>query len=176
MRFRRSRPALIVAGILIFALAAGAAYAASANPDKASTADATRASAASGPSPKDFFHSAVILPGGCSTIATPPAGKALIVRQVRIDTYENPTPGTANNVILYVGTGGCDQLVGDVNPASIGLDTITFDPGLGIPAGSKLLAYQQGVSAEAYTDAYLVKANQVPPSTIVSPSSIPQQH
>ena len=99
---------------------------------------------------------------GCSTGALLPSpstfstaqccqrpGKALIVRQVRINTFENPTPGTGNNVILWVGTGGCDQLVGDVNPASIGLDTVTFDPGLGIPAGSKLFAYKQGgVSAE----------------------------
>src|SRR5262245_66411906 len=58
---------------------------------------ATAASGGPG-NPSSWFHSAALglnAGAGCIVVAEPPAGKALVVRQVRVDTYDDPTPGPA---------------------------------------------------------------------------------
>jgi hypothetical protein len=128
--------------------------------------------AASGPtSPSSWFHAAkfdLASGTGCKVAAEPPAGKALVVRQVRVDTFSDPTPGASQNVTLFLGTSSsCGTTVADVNPATIGQDIITFDPGLGVPAGSTLNVLVGGsVQAEVYTDGYLVPPKQVPATTV----------
>jgi hypothetical protein len=98
----------------------------------------------------------------CQAVATPPAGKAMIVRDVRIDVYQDPSPGISQLVALYNDT-TCSNLVADVNPATIGETVLPFDPGLGVAAGSALSAITNGsVAAEVYTDGYSVPSNQVP--------------
>jgi hypothetical protein len=184
MRFRRPRPALFVAGIALFVLAAGAAYAASAKPDRASTSAALSSSSGSGIKPSNFFHAAVTgltSGGGCIVIARPAEGQALIVTQVRLNTFADPTPGGGNGIFIFTGSPNvCDgsRLVGSMNPATIGEDIVTFDPGLGIPAGSALNVFVGGsVSAEAYTDGFVVAAKQVPLTTTISQTGTnhPQQ-
>jgi hypothetical protein len=95
MSFRPSRPTLIVTGIAAFAVAAGAAYAASAKPDRGGAEAAASLSPATTVKPGSFFHSAAfgLSDGsGCVAIARPPAGQALIVTQVRVDVFNDPTP------------------------------------------------------------------------------------
>jgi hypothetical protein len=112
--------------------------------------------------PASFYHSAHGGLGsglGCVVVATPPSGKALIIRQVRVDAYSNSGGGT---VYISVGT-DCDSLVGDVTATTIGPSTTTFDPGLAIPHGSALSVSIAGaIDADVYVDGYRVDANVVP--------------
>jgi hypothetical protein len=98
----------------------------------------------------------------CTVIAQPPTGKAMIVRDVRIDVFQDPSPGISQLVALYDDT-TCSDLIGDVNPPTVGETVLPFDPGLGIAAGSGLSMITNGsVAAEVYTDGYSVPSNQVP--------------
>jgi hypothetical protein len=109
---------------------------------------------------------------GCVAIATAPTNKALIVREIRVDVFNDPSPGPSQNVQLFAGT-ACNKFIGDVNPATVGHTVVPFDPGIGIPAGSGLSAAVDGaVQAEAYTDGYLVASSLVP-ALPTGPSSPP---
>src|SRR5262245_36370971 len=140
--------------------------------DIAGAGDAASVSsaAASPTNPGNWFHATrfgIDQGTGCTLVAEPPPGKALVVRQVRVDTYADPTPGPGHAVVIVVGSSCVTGVVGDVNPATVGQDIMTFDPGLGVPAGSHLLAFVTGaLQAEIYTDGYLVPAKQVPATTV----------
>ena len=113
--------------------------------------------------PSTYLHSRFFpIAGSCNVVATPPAGKAMIVRDVRIDVYQDPMPGSGQYVSLY-SDNTCSSLVGDVNPATVGETVLPLDPGLGIPAGSGLSVLVGGsVGAEVYTDGYAVPSGQGP--------------
>jgi hypothetical protein len=113
--------------------------------------------------PSTYLHSRSFpSAGNCTVVATPPAGKAMIVRDMRINVYQDPIPGPGQYVSVYADT-VCANLVGDVNAGTVGETVLPFDPGLGIPAGSGLSVVVGGsVGAEVYTDGYAVPANQVP--------------
>jgi hypothetical protein len=114
--------------------------------------------------PSTFFHALAVMPApGCRTLAIVPAGKALIVRQVRIDVYADPTPGNGQNVRIYPNPTCSAPAVADVNPPNIGVNTVTFDPGLVIPEGSEFSAEVAGsVAGEAYVDGYTVAPSVAP--------------
>jgi len=98
----------------------------------------------------------------CVAVLTPPAGKALVITSIHVNVFANPTPGFANNVLLYSGA-SCAQLLDDVNPAGIGVTALDYGNGIAIPAGGALSARRQGgVQAEVYAFGYTVAADQVP--------------
>lgn len=116
--------------------------------------------------PTSFFHSTFynVIAGGCQQITTPPYGKALIVRQVRVNITADPGPNANAYIGLYVNA-GCDisGIVGRVTPAGLGLNTITFDPGLVIPAGGVLSAGGgSAINAEVIADGYTVASGVAP--------------
>jgi hypothetical protein len=113
----------------------------------------------------------------CAVIAQPPTGKAMIIRDVRIDVFQDPSPGISQLVALYDDT-TCSDLVADVNPPTVGETVLPFDPGLGIAAGSALSMVTNGsVAAEVYTDGYSVPSNQVPAAPAgAARTESPQEH
>jgi hypothetical protein len=119
-------------------------------------------------SPATFLQSAAFgLNSGvaCTVIATPPSGKAMIVKRVLLDVFNDPSPGSGQRVDIFKGT-NCNTVVADVNPPTVGATVIPFDPGLGIPAGSGLSVNIAGsVQAETYTTGYWVGASAVPASS-----------
>jgi hypothetical protein len=77
-------------------------------------------------------------------------------------------------VALYDDT-TCSNLVGDVNPPTVGETVLPFDPGLGIASGSGLSMITNGsVAAEVYTDGYAVPPGQVPVAAPASRTRSPQ--
>ena len=116
--------------------------------------------------PTSFFHSTTLgftHASGCVLIAAPPSGKALIVHEVRIDAYADPSPGESQNVVMYAGTDCTGAIIGDVNPPSLGATTVPFDPGLAVPSGSGLSANINGnVAVEVYVDGYSVASSVAP--------------
>lgn len=107
----------------------------------------------------------------CTPILLPPAGKALVLTSVHINVYLNPTPGFANNVLLYDRPGCAGGLVDVVNPAGIGATPLDYGNGLAIPTTGGLFArVQGGVQAEVYANGYTVPSSQVPAASVAPPA------
>lgn len=115
-------------------------------------------------SPATFYHSDAFPAGeNCFKVATPPAGKALIIRQVRLNVYQNPSPGPGQDILIFVSANCTTDEVADVNPQGIGQVTTTFDPGVAVPNGSFLSVLVLGsVDAEVFADGYKVDASVAP--------------
>jgi hypothetical protein len=119
--------------------------------------------------PGNFLHfDAVGLGGGggCHVLATPPAGKAIVLKQIELDVFAKPRPREGQTVEVLTGT-TCSvlKLISDVNPSTIGVTELPFDPGVGVPAGSGVSIVVSGwVQAEAYGFGYAVQSSAVPPS------------
>jgi hypothetical protein len=128
--------------------------------------------------PSAYVHSttfAITSGRGCLLLAQPPAGKALIVREVRVDVFGDPSPGPDEDIVIY-SDNSCTNQVADVNPATVGETVLPFDPGLGIPVGSGISARATGsVEAEAYVDGYSVSATSVPAASPATTSQPPAQ-
>jgi hypothetical protein len=118
--------------------------------------------------PSTYIHTAAFdlsNADSCQTVATPPTGKAMIVREVRVDVGQDPSPGVNQNVVIYGDAMCSGNPIADVNPATVGETTLPFDPGLGIPAKSGLSVFVNGsVVAEVYADGYSVSSATVPTS------------
>lgn len=116
-------------------------------------------------SPSTYFHNTTFSiqgSAGCVPILSPPTGKALIIRQVRVDAFVVSSTGNAENVAIFA-DGTCTSEVADVNPATVGLYTSTFDPGLVLPNGSAMsVKVGNDIQAEVYVDGYKVDSSVVP--------------
>jgi hypothetical protein len=127
--------------------------------------------------PSAYLHTttfALTSARGCVVLATPPAAKALVVREVRVDVFSDPSPGPNEDITIY-GDATCTSQVADVNPATVGETVLPFDPGLGIPAKSGLSARAMGsAEAEAYTDGYTVSSGSVPAAPATATEAPPQ--
>src|ERR1700733_5221329 len=120
--------------------------------------------------PSTFFHSNALsleLNSGCVVLATPPAGKALVIREVKIDAVGNTNTGGdgSNNYVHVFSDKTCTNLIAGVHPAETGLTVDPFDPGLGIPANSGLSVKITGsLEVDAYADGFSVPSSEVPGS------------
>jgi hypothetical protein len=125
--------------------------------------------------PSAYLHRttfAIVNSRGCLVLARPLAGKAMVVREVRVDVFGDPSPGPDENLVIF-NDSTCTNQVADVNPATVGETVLPFDPGLGIRANSGISARATGsVEAEAYVDAYSVPSASVP-STPATPATPP---
>jgi hypothetical protein len=113
----------------------------------------------------------------CRALATPPAGKALIIKSIALDTLSVTSPaGGGKFASFYVGTSGCQNFVMDINPSGVGLINQPFEPGLGVPAGQRLWVFALDISAEAFAFGYTVASSAVPASaTSTSKLDSPQR-
>jgi hypothetical protein len=187
MRSLRPSPALVIAILaLLFALGGGA-YAAvrstgsavnivdgstAANVAKVSSSGSLQVSGsvtATAASPTNYLRGAAfgLSATACHTVLTPPTNKAMIVTSVEVDAYADPSPGSGQAVGIWIGTGtSCNSEIADVNPPTVGPYTVTFSPGLAVPAGSMLgVDVRGGVQAEAFAFGYSVSSSSVPPVT-----------
>jgi hypothetical protein len=198
MRFAKPSPAMVVAIIAFVVATAGTAFAASGQlvniVDPGNAAQAARVDSTgklsvgdgSGPVSVDgtttsreapasaLFHGLAFpaLNGGCTPLATPPAGKALILKSVALDTFTIGTPGIGKFAALFLGTTGCENLVMEINPPGIGLINQPFEPGLGVPAGQSLWVRAFEISAEADAFGYSTTAGSVPPSSLSASAKV----
>jgi hypothetical protein len=189
MRFGKPSPAMVVAIIAVVVATAGTAFAATGqlvnivdpgNAARAAKVDSTgklNVGDGSGPLSVDgtttsrespastLVRGRAIAPSSCSQILAAPAGKALVIKTIHVDTYSNPSPNQGNYVGIYVGA-SCDSLALFVNPATLGLTSIPLDPGVTVPAGKSLSALSGGsVGVEVYAMGYTVPASSVPAVT-----------
>ncbi len=169
---------IIVAAIVAVALPVGAWAAVTSQP--VSITDATGAHVASVSntnrllvdsqlaSPAHIYHSTsltVTETSVCLVVAAPPVGRALVVRQLRISVYHNPSPGYGQNIDVFANSDcAAGGLVADLNPPGLGQIVVPFDLGVGIPASSAMAVRVYGTSiwSDVYVDGYTVAPNQVP--------------
>jgi hypothetical protein len=180
LAFTRPSPALVIACLALLLAAGGGAFAAvraTGNAvnivDPASASRIAKVSSGGGlkvsgsvtavqAAPADLVRGFAFPTGTCATVAAPPAGKALVITSVLVDTYEDPTPGSGQFVSIYTGA-PCNTLVADVNPPTVGATSIPIPTGLAIPNGQSLSAFVGGaVAAEVYAYGYTVNASAVP--------------
>jgi hypothetical protein len=191
MRFAKPSPAMVMAIIAFVVATAGTAFAATGQlvniVDPGNTAQAAKVDSTgklnvgdgSGPVSVDgtttsreapasaLFRSLVFPPsnGTCTPLATPAAGKALIIKSVALDTIAIGTPGLGVFAGLYLGTTGCQSLVMDINPPGVGLINQPFEPGLGVPAGQRLWVTAGNIASGISAFGYSTTAGSVPPSS-----------
>ena len=192
MRFAKPSPAMVVAMIALVVAMGGTAFAASGQlvniVDPGNAARAAKVDAAgklnvgdgSGPvsvdgtttsreAPASALFRSLVFPFphlGCVPLATPPAGKALVIKSVAVDTISMGTSGGGLFAGLYLGAGGCESLVMEINPPGVGLINQPFEPGLGVPAGQRLWVVTYSISSEVSAFGYSTTASSVPASSL----------
>lgn len=192
MRIKRPSVGTVLGGLALFVALGGTALAATstivniadpATPSHVAHVDANgrlEVGDGSGPmtvdgytqtaAPSTFFHSNALnlgLSSGCVVLATPPTGKALVIREVKVDTVGNPATGgnAVNNYVHLFSDTTCTHVIGGVHPGAVGLTVVPFDPGLGIPTKSGLSVKVTGaLELDAYADGFSVPSAQVPSS------------
>ena len=113
--------------------------------------------------PASFFHSAAVGIIGCTHVAVPVSGKALVVREIRVNSIS-----TSGFIAFYAdATCTSGDLVAEVDLPITGHGgyTVTFDPGIAISSGGALSAIPSGggdVSGNIYVDGYSVSASAAP--------------
>jgi hypothetical protein len=117
--------------------------------------------------PASFYrNSHIVLGPTFVSVAKPPTGTALIVTSIHVDTIADPTPSTTARVGFDVMDANCNTptaVVDDINPATLGVTVLPFEPGLAISSGKALCALEQGsVHAEVFVFGYTVPAGAVP--------------
>jgi hypothetical protein len=112
---------------------------------------------------------------GCVMVIAPPSGKAMVLKQVTVDTFFDPSPGNGQNDVLYKGT-TCGTPFVDVNPPTVGATVLPLEPGIAIPAGTAVWARAGAqIRAEVYAYGYAVSSSSVPASAAAGPADVPQQ-
>lgn len=142
---------------------------------KAFINSARRLSVSDGPAlmdenPVNFVRFSRQATQNCIRIATPPAGKSLIIKTLVVNTWYNPTPGNAFSAALYIDA-SCSLYFLNVNQPGIGVTAIPYEPGLVVRPGKSLWAKEFGVEAEVSGTGYLVAASWTPVPPSVAPVS-----
>jgi len=114
-----------------------------------------------------FVHDTV--GGTCRKIATPPAGKALVLKTLAIDTFQLTVTGNGYGIYFYIGP-TCSSSAVSHHPPAFGLTTVNFEPGLVVRAGQSLwVSSQTTVQAEVYGFGYLVASSWAPAPPSIAP-------
>ncbi len=120
-------------------------------------------------------------PSSLTVIAKPTTNDALIVTTIHYDVYADTTPGTGQNVVLFVETGStCTSSVAGtffhhVNPGSDGEIDMPVTPGLVIAKGDALCGIANGsVDSEVSVSGYTVSSTDAPPASAHS-LAVPRQ-
>lgn len=113
---------------------------------------------------------------GCTPIATPDAGKALVIKTLHIDTWENPSPGSLEYLTFTYGPASdpCVNLLDDINPSGIGQDALDFSAGVALPAGNVLAAFVTGsLKTEVYAFGFQITGSTAPAAGVAATSDSP---
>ena len=101
---------------------------------------------------------------GCLSFAAPPAGKALIIKSIRVHTNYNPNGG-ADFLAIYANPTCSTDFVEYFIPAGVGTRIIEYEPGLALAEGERLWASAGGMSAYVNAVGYEVSSGAVPASS-----------
>jgi hypothetical protein len=123
-----------------------------------------------------------------TAIATPPAGRALVITSIAIDTWDAAVTGTSEYLALQMSTTNstCSLLslspdwTYGLNPGGVGSTVVPFNPGVVVPAGRSLCATNNddvNLGFDVYVYGYLISADSAPTGLAVSgPVKMHVQH
>jgi len=132
-----------------------------------SQADVTSAgqlqTAAAGPGAA-FENLTTAVAGQTVVVATPPAGKALMITSVHVNLWG--LTSTDPYMYLSTRTGSCtgptDSFFDEVDPATSGVSVLPYDPGLPIPSTEVLCVTATNLAANVEAVGYSVPSASVP--------------
>lgn len=106
----------------------------------------------------------------CRPVVLAPSSRGLVITSVRVNVFANPSPGAGNGVYFYLGDPQCrSEKIATVNPATLGVQQLSFAPGLPVAKGDGLYAQAGGaVDADVFVSGYTVSGGSVP-DTVSSP-------
>jgi hypothetical protein len=120
--------------------------------------------------PSSFVEHSGLLstPGNCTAIATAPANKGLVLKDLYVNIYDNPSPGPGQFFTLNKGSTCTTGYVVSINAGSVNGFSVPLGPGFALKAGASLYAETSGsVKAGYYLYGYTVPAGDVPATTSV---------
>jgi len=136
--------------------------------------------------PKAYVNTGFVTSEGQSSaptaiVASPPAGDALIVTTIHLNTFSDPTPGNTDSVTFVIESGtGCDshKVVGSyfelVDPGSVGETEIPYNPGLAVPGGDALCAAAgDNLDVTITATGYTVPSKEVPAGALHRAPALP---
>lgn len=121
--------------------------------------------------PSEMFHTKAVevaASSNCVQLAAPPKGEAIVIQDVRIDVYNDPSPGQGQ----YAGLsdGNCENDIDQVNAGSVGQTNIPFGPGY-VTRSTMFVHASGAITFNAYLDGYLIPAKDVPLTNVVQTTS-----
>jgi hypothetical protein len=124
--------------------------------------------------PTDLWRVAAAVGGfTCQVVATPPPGKAIVVRDLSISVYDGvPADFDGSHFIGVYNNATCTGApVWDMVPMDNGTTTVQFDPGVSVPTSQSLSAIDFSAGTygfEIYAHGYLVASAYVPNTAVSS--------
>jgi hypothetical protein len=103
---------------------------------------------------------------GCQTVATPPSGKAWVLKSMAINVISQGSTafGPYQYVVVYPNA-TCNYPYSAVfTPTSLGLQQWNFEPGLAIRGALSVTVVNTTLSWELTAEGYVVSAGSVPPA------------
>jgi hypothetical protein len=122
------------------------------------------------PSSLRVFYKLGIAGDLCTPIYTAPPGTSLILQQVSVDVFADPSPGSGDTIALSTDD-QCQNLLFDDNPSTIGATVFPLGPGIVVPGGHSLYAIGKDlVEGEVYGYGYVVPVADAPTPTLATGS------
>lgn len=160
-------PATIISFIALFISLGGAAIAASTIVNVADPTHGTKARVTTSgdlqvvteqAASHSFYHSGVTtVSTSCVKFLTAPAGKDLVVKQISVNAYSVPNPGSNGNVfVVYAGENCTGAELGETLVPGVASYAIRFDPGLVVKRGTSISALGVQTSARVWIDGFYV--------------------
>jgi hypothetical protein len=124
-----------------------------------------------GPSSLRVFYKLGIAGDVCTPIYTAPPGTSLILQQVSVDVFADPSAGSGDNIAVSTDD-QCQNLLFDDNPSTIGATVFPLGSGVVVPAGRSLYAIGKDlVEGEIYGYGYVVPNVDAPNPTVATGSA-----
>jgi hypothetical protein len=157
----------LAAGALIVPAAAVAAgnvgiIGSNGNTAKVTTSGSLQVAEATPASFKEYIRFGLIDSAGCVKVATVPAKKGFVLKELTVDVWDDPSPGSGQDIEFFT-TKTCTvrSIIFDVNPGSVGAYQYAFNPGFGVARGHSLYAEAFGVSGETYLNGFYVNPKAI---------------
>jgi hypothetical protein len=101
---------------------------------------------------------------GCVTVAPVAANRALVIKSLHVDAYQDPSPGVGIVRLSYgPSSNPCAITLEDVNPGGIGVTALDYGSGLALPTADYLGVQVGGsVLAEVFAFGFTIPSSQAP--------------
>ncbi len=120
------------------------------------------------------YHNIAAGTNFCTTLATAPAGKAIVLQSIGFGVYQNPSPSSSDYFKLF-STPDCTGIIlTDVTPPGLGLITLPVEPGIISTTGFSILEVGD-LAADVHAVGYLTSSAGLPVQATVTEGAPPAE-